>query len=306
MPMQQLSTPPSANSEVRVNENFEAIEHQSVYGKRHAVTTGLTWGYYGGRWGGFSIADGTLTLTNAATNRVVVLRSTGAISTSTATTNWNNTGEYARVYQITTAGSVVTAVEDHRAGPVGVHGYIPNLALTTIASASTIAIPVGARAAQISGTTAITNITATGHAGAIVTLIFQGALTFTDGGNLRLNGNFVTTANDTITLISDGTNWFEIARAFNSLPAISTVASSATIAIPLGARAVVISGTTTITSITATGHAGAVVTLIFSGALTFTDGSNLQLAGNFSTAANATITIACDGTNWFEVARSTN
>jgi hypothetical protein len=89
-------------------------------------------------------------------------------------------------------------------------------------------------------------------------------------------------------------------------PAATTVASGATIAIPLGARAAVISGTTNITSVTATGHSGAVVTLIFQGALTFTDGSNLKLAGNMTTAADATITLACNGTNWYEVARSTN
>jgi hypothetical protein len=121
--------------EVPINENFETLDHQSVYGKRHPATPiGLTWGYYGGRWGGFAITAGTLTLTNAATNRVVVLRSSGVISTSTATTNWNNTAEYARVYQITTAGSVVTAVEDHRAGPFGVHG--PRIAGRRIRSIS--------------------------------------------------------------------------------------------------------------------------------------------------------------------------
>jgi hypothetical protein len=119
--MQTLSAS-QVSPETPLNENFETLEHQAVYGKRQPATTGLTWGYYGGRWGGVSVADGTLTLTNAASNYLVVLRSTGAISTSTATTNWNNTAEYARVYKITTAGSVVTAVEDHRAGPFGVHG----------------------------------------------------------------------------------------------------------------------------------------------------------------------------------------
>jgi hypothetical protein len=131
--MQTLSAA-QVSPETPINENFETLGHQSVYGKRHPTTSGLTWGYYGGRWGGFAITAGTLTLTNAATNRVVVLRSSGVISTSTATTNWNNTAEYARVYQITTAGSVVTAVEDHRAGPFGVHG--PRIAGRRIRSIS--------------------------------------------------------------------------------------------------------------------------------------------------------------------------
>lgn len=212
--MQQLSAS-QASPEATVNEAFETLAWSEVYGKRHATTTGLTWGYYGGRWGSFSVADGTLTLTNAATNYLVVLRSSGAISVSTSTTNWNDAGLYARVYQITTAGSVVTAVQDHRAGPLGVHGDMPVPAAVTIASASTIAIPLGQRVASISGTTGITSITATGHSGATVVLVFQGALTVTDGSNLRLAGNFTTTADDTLTLACDGTNWFEVARSVN-------------------------------------------------------------------------------------------
>jgi len=35
------------------------------------------------------------------------------------------------------------------------------------------------------------------------------------GASLKLNGNFVTTADDTITLIHDGAAWFEIARSAN-------------------------------------------------------------------------------------------
>jgi hypothetical protein len=120
MSMQNVDN--GANANVPINENFESLEHQAVYGKRQPVTTGLTWGYYGGRWGGFSVADGTHTLTNAADNYVVVARSSGVSSVSTSTTNWNNTTDYARVYKLTTAGSVVTVEEDHRGGPGGVHG----------------------------------------------------------------------------------------------------------------------------------------------------------------------------------------
>jgi hypothetical protein len=112
----------SASPEVQMNGNFLTIEYSSVYGKRRPVTTGLTWGYYGGRWGGFAVAEGTLALTNTATNYVVVLRSSGAISVSTSSTNWDATSTYARVYKLTTAGGVVTAEEDHRAGASGIHG----------------------------------------------------------------------------------------------------------------------------------------------------------------------------------------
>lgn len=112
----------SASPEVQLNENFETLDHQSVYGLRQPVTTGLTWGYCGGRWGGFSVAAATLALTGAATNYVVVEIATGAISVSTTSTNWDDAANYLRVYKLTTDASAVTAIEDHRAGPQGVHG----------------------------------------------------------------------------------------------------------------------------------------------------------------------------------------
>lgn len=118
----QITTPPQASAEVLVNRMGETLEHQAVYGLKHSTTTGLSWGYYGGRWGGYPVTDGVLTLTDAATNHIVVEIDTGAISNSTSSTNWDDTASYVRVYKATTAGGVVTAIEDHRAGPGGVHG----------------------------------------------------------------------------------------------------------------------------------------------------------------------------------------
>jgi hypothetical protein len=90
------------------------------------------------------------------------------------------------------------------------------------------------------------------------------------------------------------------------LPDVPSVASAATIALPFGPDVVTVTGTTNITSITATGHTARRVTLVFTGILTFTDGSNLKLNANFVTSADDTITLVCDGTNWFEVCRSAN
>jgi hypothetical protein len=68
----------------------------------------------------------------------------------------------------------------------------------------------------ITGTNNITSIAAASStAGRMVTLIFDGVLTFTDGGNLKLAGNFVTSADDSITLMCNGTNWYEMARSAN-------------------------------------------------------------------------------------------
>lgn len=123
-PQTQVTDTPQSGAATIVMEAFDAIQHASVYGKRHDATSGLTWGYYGGRWGGNSIADGTLALTASQTNYVVVNRSTGAISVSTSATNWNDAATYARVYKLTTSTTAVTATEDHRSGPYGVHGQI--------------------------------------------------------------------------------------------------------------------------------------------------------------------------------------
>jgi hypothetical protein len=83
-----------------------------------------------------------------------------------------------------------------------------------VASAATVTLPVVGRYFDVTGTTSITSVTAS-WPGRVVTLQFDGALTFTDGSNLRLNGNYVTTTDDTITLISDGTNWHETSRSAN-------------------------------------------------------------------------------------------
>lgn len=84
----------------------------------------------------------------------------------------------------------------------------------TIASAETITIAPGLTFAKITGTTGIKKIdpTTDGH---LLILKFASALTVTDGSNLKLAGNFAATADDTLTLVCDGTNWFEVSRSVN-------------------------------------------------------------------------------------------
>jgi hypothetical protein len=82
------------------------------------------------------------------------------------------------------------------------------------ALASATALPTATdRLHHVTGTTTITSWTTTNiGAGTVVTLIFDGVLTFTDGNNLKLAGDFTTTTDDTITLIYDGSAWFELCR----------------------------------------------------------------------------------------------
>jgi len=107
------------------------------------------------------------------------------------------------------AAGVIKATD----GSTGIRGLLGGG--TAVASAGAMPLPTG-RVFHVTGTTSITSITSTNfQAGAVITLIFDGILTFTDGNNLKLASNFVTSADDTITLVYDGTNWYEITRAAN-------------------------------------------------------------------------------------------
>lgn len=120
-------------------------------------------------------------------------------------------------------------------------------------------------------------------------------------GTLAIDATFVRHAAGVIRSTTDG------ASTISSLIGGGAAVASATVLpVPTG-RVFHVTGTTDITSITSTNFvSGAVITLIFDDILTFTDGNNLKLAGNFTTAANSTISLIFDGTNWFETSRSVN
>lgn len=83
------------------------------------------------------------------------------------------------------------------------------------------------------------------------------------------------------------------------------VPSAAALTLPADGEYFYITGTTSITSITAS-FAGRRVTMEFNDPLTVTDGSNLSLAGNFVAAFKGALTLICDGTKWIECSRSVN
>lgn len=93
---------------------------------------------------------------------------------------------------------------------------------------------------------------------------------------------------------------------FSQTPRVGTaITAASTIAIPDSKETIfAITGSTTINNITATFN-GHVITLRFSGACTVTanSGNIKMLNGNFTGAANGRLTLECDGTNWYEVAR---
>lgn len=82
---------------------------------------------------------------------------------------------------------------------------------------------------DITGTSAITSITAKA-AGTVVTLQFDSTASLVDGSNLKLQGNFQGAAESQITLVSDGTNWFEVSRnTFSYTPTASNALSGSVI-----------------------------------------------------------------------------
>jgi hypothetical protein len=106
--------------EVTANAFFDAASPAATYGRRASTSSGLTWGYYGGnvfKTDGTlaQIANGTLTLTASSTNYIVAAKATGAVSVSTAATNWNNQTDYWRLYSVVTGASSVTSYTDARA-----------------------------------------------------------------------------------------------------------------------------------------------------------------------------------------------
>jgi hypothetical protein len=92
--------------------------------------------------------------------------------------------------------------------------------VSAIASANLINIPFAGSLFEISGNTGMVGATATNtYRGRVITLLFQSNPIVSQktgglGENFILSGsvNFNATAGDTLTLITDGTNWIEIAR----------------------------------------------------------------------------------------------
>lgn len=100
--------------EIVFNGVVDALSPSSLFGRNYETTTGLVWGYIGGFFNGVDVANGTVTATASNTNYVVAHRTTGVVSISTATTNWNNQTTYLRLWQLTAGGSAITAWLDKR------------------------------------------------------------------------------------------------------------------------------------------------------------------------------------------------
>lgn len=111
--------PGQEGKEVKVNEFLDAASAASAYGRRASTCVGRTWGYYGTRYGGDVIANGTHLCDASDTTYMLVDASTGEPFFSTDPLDWDDDA-YGRAYLITTGPSSVTSYEDHRFGPRGI------------------------------------------------------------------------------------------------------------------------------------------------------------------------------------------
>lgn len=103
----------------KVNTLTDAASNAMAGGRDATTTALLVAGYLGGRINGTAKASGTVTLTASNTNYVVMAKSGLAVTTSTATTNWNDSANYWRLYSFVTSSTTATSWNDERLGPRG-------------------------------------------------------------------------------------------------------------------------------------------------------------------------------------------
>ena len=103
--------------DLAANAVFDAESPAATYGRRASTSSGLTWGYYGGkvRLAGVitAVSNGTLVLTASTTNYVEVHPDTGAVSKNTT----GFTPGYLPLYTVVCGASSITSYTDHR-GPL--------------------------------------------------------------------------------------------------------------------------------------------------------------------------------------------
>lgn len=329
MALDQISQSQTQHEAV-VNQDNLALQPAAALGIHQSLCGGLTFAYYGGRLSdSVTVADGTLTLTNAATN-YIECTTAGVVSSNTS----GFTSGRIRMYTGVAASSLVTYT-DVRVIGLGLGGAFTGGTLAsalneatavTIASGSTVNI--GAAAGNTISVTGTSTITAfdTIAAGAIRRVVFGGILTLTYNATsliLPTAANITTAAGDTAEFLSLGSgNWRcvdyqrasgaalvatgtftggTLTSALNDAP-IGTIASGSTVNIGAASEnTITISGTSTITAFD-TIASGARRRLIFSGILILTYNATsliLPTSANITTAAGDSAEFTSLGSgNW--------
>lgn len=164
---------------------------------------GATYGWYWISGVGWVYSDGGTALLSLHSAQ-------GPTIAATKSLLWGSSGISAQDVSLAREGAGVLTV---RNGTTSRRAFLGGG--SSVASASALPVPVAALY-HLTGTTTVTSITSTNlGTGPCIVLIFDGVLTMTDGSNLKLAGDFVTSADDTMLLCFDGTSFFEVSRSVN-------------------------------------------------------------------------------------------
>ena len=114
-----------ASKEITINAALDAASPATLYGRRQSTTSGLRFGFYGGRYHSTLIGNDTLLLIANKINYVVARKTTGAVSQAVIKANWNDQAAYVRLYAVTTNATTIASFEDHRQA---IHSLLGGLA----------------------------------------------------------------------------------------------------------------------------------------------------------------------------------
>ena len=212
-----------ASKEVTANAFFDAASPATLYGRRQSQCSGLTWAYYGGNVTRSDntlaqIGNGTLALTASATNYIVAKKEDGAVTASTATTNWNS-ADYWRLYSVVTAAAAVSSYTDSR--EIGRMTGAGSGMTAPVTKTGNFPLAATENAVICNGSASITATlpAASGFAGRVVILETIAAYTVVSASANVVPVDSATagtailaaTAGKWAKLVSDGTNWVVMA-----------------------------------------------------------------------------------------------
>lgn len=238
--LEQIETS-QASKEVTANNLFDAASPATSYGRHAETSDGLNFGYYGTRYGGTLIANGSNLCDASTTVYMVMDLGTGAVTFDTDDTDWNDATNFGRCYLITAGTATITGYEDHRFGPSGIFGGGGSIAAAlgtaasldfdtdpTFAANSDTRLPTQkavntAIAGQINGIANKTPVKAATTGALPANTYANGTLGV--GATLTGNSNGALAAQDGITLGTNDRLWVknETAAANNGIYALTQV-----------------------------------------------------------------------------------
>lgn len=205
-----------SNKESVANALFDAASPAMLWGRHASACSGLTFGYYGGWYGGAQIANGTVALTASTTNYVYANATTGAVSVNTTGFPTGSIPLYAVITGTTTATSYtdersLAAQAGVTAAVYDVGGYVEGLSNASeqvwqFYSPRAWTLPAGAsggaKAPSGSGATASATYSVTRNGTAIGTLVFGAGSTT---GTVSITSSVSVAAGDLLGLTAPAT-----------------------------------------------------------------------------------------------------